>query len=91
MPELAGQVINAHQDKAERMISQVRDWLNSQRGASPLLPARRKMDRVSEGFQEDDARLLSAALITEDETTYADGIALIQDWVERKITVPRNP
>jgi hypothetical protein len=89
--DIAGQDIRSHGDEESRLISQVRDWLNTQRGADRLLPGGRMIRRLYEEFQNDAPKLLSIALIAEDEATYSDWISLIQDWVEQKTTVSKKP
>lgn len=79
--DIAGQDIKAHQNKTEKAIKVVRDWLRSS-DETVKIPSGSKIARHYSEFREDLPDLCSAANLDLNELIYNDYTTLVVQWLK---------
>jgi hypothetical protein len=80
--DISGQDIRAHDDREDKIIRHVRDWLNTQR-LGRLLPGASALLALYRRFQTDTPLLLREVSMIEADATFLDWVSLIWVWLER--------
>ena len=78
--DIAGQDIKAHHNEPSRLITIIRDWLNTY-GSKPL-PGGKSLTKKYQRFIADAAHNLSKFQLHESEVSFVDWRRLIHEWLE---------
>lgn len=79
--DIAGQDIRSHNDKPEKAISVIRDWLRTA-SKRTTLPGGRVIVRRYNAFREALPQMCEAAKIEEDELVFNDYATFISEWLK---------
>jgi hypothetical protein len=80
--DIAGQDIKAHGNDPAKVITSVRDWLNSSRTHGHL-PGGRAILRLYERFLTDVPPMLDRLKLHDAEISFADWLRIVQRWLEQ--------
>lgn len=79
--DIAGQDIRSHDNDVAKLITEVRNWLNTASGRKTI-PGGRLIQGRYKSFQEDLPDLASALHLEPDEITYNDYSQLVSEWLQ---------